>query len=448
MGSAAPTVAIIGGGLSGLTTAHALRRRGADVTVLEAGESVGGVMQSTRCAGFLAEHGPNSAQRTPALAALITSLALDDVCLATEAAGRRRYIVRDGRPVALPAGPGDFLTSRAFSARGKLRLALEPLVPRGGSPDESVAAFARRRLGRDAYDYAVAPFVGGIYAGDAERLALSEVFPRLAALERTSGSLVRGMVGGLLRARAGGAAPSGGSISFRDGMQSVPRALAHALGDAVRTDAPAEAVDRTARGWRVTVGGAHPDTIDCDAVVNAAPAYAEIAGIPALPSIEYAPVATVTLGFRRSEVTDPLDGFGVLVPPREGLPVLGVLFNSSVYPGRAPDGAVAVTCFLGGSRHPEVVNRQSTPERLSATLASLRQLLGVRGDPVFARETVWARAIPQYTIGYGRVRLAAAETERTHRRLYLTGSHLTGVSVGDCVLGSAKVADRVMADLA
>jgi len=446
--SPAPTVVVIGGGISGLTTAHALQQRGADVTVLEAGETIGGVMQSTRCAGFLAEHGPNSAQRTPALSVLITSLGLDDVCLATDAAGRRRYIVRDGRPVALPSGPGDFLTSGAFSARGKLRLALEPLIPRGGAPDESVAAFARRRLGRDAYDYAVAPFVGGIYAGDAERLALAEVFPRLAALERTSGSLVRGMVAGLLRARAGGAGRSGGSISFRDGMQSLPRALARALGDAVRIDAPVDAVDRTARGWRVTAGGAHPATIECDALVNATPAYAEIAGIPALPSVEYAPVATVTLGFRRSDVADPLDGFGVLVPPREGLSLLGVLFNSSVYQGRAPEGSVAVTCFLGGSRHPEVVDRQSTAERLTATLATLGQLLGVRGDPIFADETVWAKAIPQYTIGYSRVRLAAAETERTHRRLYLTGSHLTGVSVGDCIVGSARVADRVMAELA
>lgn len=448
MTAGAPAVVIIGGGISGLATAHALRARGADVTVLEADPAVGGVIQSTRCAGFLAEHGPNSAQRTPALAALIGALDLDDRCLTAQSAGRRRYIVRGGRPVALPSGPGDFLTSRAFSTRGKLRLALEPFVPRGGAADESVAGFARRRLGTDAFEYAVAPFVSGIYAGDAERLAFAEVFPRLAALERTSGSLVRGMLASMRRGRAAGATPTGGSISFRDGMHTLPRALASALGEAVRIDAPAEAIDRTAAGWRVAVGGAHPGTIDCAAVVNAAPAYAQIAGIPALPAVEYAPVATLTLGFRRSQVADPLDGFGVLVPPREGMALLGVLFNSSVYPGRAPDDAVALTCFLGGSRHPEVVDRQSSADRLSQTLATLGQLLGVRADPIFARETVWERAIPQYTIGYGRVRLAAAETERAHRRLYLTGSHLTGVSVGDCIAGAANVADRVMAELA
>jgi oxygen-dependent protoporphyrinogen oxidase len=455
------SVVVVGAGVTGLTTAYALRRRGIAVTVCERDPAVGGVMATTAEDGYLAEHGPNSFLSTPHVETLLQELGLDGDCVEARPVVRRRYVVRHGRMVALPTSPPALLSSPLLSARGKLRAAAEWMIPaRRDGDDESVAAFVRRRFGAEVLDYAVNPFVAGVYAGDPERLSVTHAFPRLAALEREHGSLLRGLVRG---ARAG-RAPSGGGVSarrrmlsFGAGMATLPNALHRALGDGVRLSAAVTRVEAHGRRWRVEAEAAGGTAShEAEAVVYTGPAHAlpsitwpaRLAPeLQVIQGVRYPPVATLTLGFRRGDVAHPLDGFGVLVPEREPFAVLGALFTSTTFAGRAPDGCVAVTCFLGGTRRPDL---GAAPARhaLRVALADLRALLGVRGAPVYVKHVRWPLAIPQYDIGHAAVRDAAAAAERRCEGLYFVGQFRDGVSVGDCVAAGYDTAARVAADLA
>jgi len=454
------SVVVVGAGITGLTTAYALRSRGIAVTVCERDSAAGGVMATTVDGGYLAEHGPNSFMSAPHVETLLQELGLDGDCAEARPAARRRYVVRAGRMVALPASPPAMLLSPLLSARGKLRAAAEWMIPaRRERDDESVAAFVRRRLGAEVLDYAVSSFVAGVYAGDPERLSVTHAFPRLAALEREHGSLLRGLVRGVRAARAqpGGANPRPRLLSFRAGMATLPGALHRALGTSVRLASAVTRVEAHGGRWRVetaTAGGAV--SYDAGAVVYTGPAHALSAvtwparlqpELQVMQGVRYPPVATLTLGFVRGDVAHPLDGFGVLVPEREPFSMLGALFTSTTFAGRAPDGCVAITCFLGGTRRPDL---GSAPARhaLDVALADLRSLLGVRGAPTYVKHVRWPLAIPQYDVGYAAVKDAAAAAERRCDGLYFVGQFRHGVSVGDCVGAGYDTAARVAADLA
>jgi len=437
--------------------------------------------------GWLFELGPNTVvEKGTGLPTLIAEAGLAGERLVAAPAGRRRYVWHGGALVPLPSSPPALLATRLFSTRAKLRLLREPWIARSPSgTEESIADFVRRRLGREILDLAVGPFVSGVWAGDPERLSLPWTLPALAALERDHGSLLRGL---LARKRAGkgartGAArtgashlntdaggtgashlfsgPSGGAagaagamISFRRGQEELPRALAAGLD--VRTATPALNVrqieTRQGPGFAVaTAAGeitAHHLILTVDAAAAAA-LLAEATGDASRPlsEVPYARVAVVALGFRRDDVAHPLDGFGFLAPRGRGpdaLRILGCLFPSQLFPGRAPAGHVALSAFAGGRTDPEIT-AWDDDRLLAAVLADLRRALGVRGEPVIARVERWPRAIPQYELGHGRFADLVRDLEARLPGLHVAGNFLGGVAVPDCVERGLGVARRILA---
>lgn len=447
----APRVAVLGAGLTGLTVAWHLHRAGLAPLVIERSGRVGGAIGAWREGEWLHELGPNSMlEGSAGLRAFVDELGLGSRRLYAAPAARNRYVVRGGRLVAMPSSPGRFATTGLFSLQAKLGLMAEVFRPRApAEADESVAHFVRRRLGSEFLDYAVEPFVAGVYAGDAERLSVRHGFPKLHALEQEHGSLLRGA----FRRRNPSGGPAGRIFSFPTGLQELPHALAKELGLSVRLRTTIHAIRPAAGGWQiVSETGDLIRTEFFSAVVSALPADALAAlplqGGPELPrldafaGIEHPPVASVFTGYRREDVAHPLDGFGLLMPRVEHGNILGTLFSSTLFPSRAPAGHVALTTFVGGSRQPELTLLEE--ERLLGVVArELAGLLGVRAAPVFAHVQRWPRAIPQYTVGYGGYLQAMAGVEAAAPGFFVGGNARQGVSLANCVESGRRLAEAV-----
>lgn len=443
-------IAVVGAGLTGLTAAYRLKQRGARVVVYEASDRIGGSIKSERRDGYLAELGPSSmAAPSGPVAGLLSDLGLEASRVRASSSARNRYIVRRGRLARLPMSPSELLTTRLLSNVAKLAIFGEPLVEAGDSPlEESVAAFVRRRFNQEVLDYIVNPFIAGVFAGDPEQLSVRHAIPKLHALERTHGSVMKALVQ-MMKARRQAGPELGSVISFRAGLQELPDALGRELSSAVRLRAPVTQLRSGPRGW--TVGAAFQTPELFDAVVYAAPAYSldEIdldlvaaERLSTLSSILHPPVAVLALGFRREQVAHPLDGFGFLTPEVERRRVLGVIFSSALFPDRAPAGHVMLTAFVGGTRDPDFV--QADPQTLTArVLDDLRPLLGTRGEPAFRAVQVWPKAIPQYVLGYGRFKEIADDVERRNPGLVLAGTYRDGVSLGDAIGSGEQAAARV-----
>ncbi len=455
-GPQADTVAVVGAGVTGLVAAFRLLEHGVPVTVYEAADRPGGVIQSTREGGYLAECGPNSILESSAkIRALIGDLGLEPRRLYSDPRAENRYLVRGGRPVCLPASPLKFFTTELFSLGAKLRLLREPFIPRAPAEvEESVAQFVLRRLGREWLDYAINPMIAGIYAGDPERLSVKHGFPRLHALEQRYGSLLKGQILGARERRARGeiSKQEAPKVSFDEGLQVLTDTLAARLGPALHLRAAVTRLARTHAGWEVTVRRDGAESVHRHrAVLLAAPAYrlAELElvadGAPDLAplgAIYYPPVASVVLGFRREDVPHPLDGFGMLVPAVERFHILGTLFSSSLFPNRAPAGHVLLTTYLGGVRAPELALKPES-ELVDLTRRDLAVILGVRGEPTYVHVRVYPKAIPQYELGYGRFQALMEEVEARAPGIFLAGHFRNGISLGDSILAGHDVAGRI-----
>jgi oxygen-dependent protoporphyrinogen oxidase len=448
-------VAVVGAGIAGLTAAHRLKRRGYRVVVYEASERAGGVIRTERREGYVAELGPNSlAAGNAAVAELLTQLGLDSSRIEAQREAKKRYIVRKGKLVALPMSPSQLLTTRLLSNGAKLAIFGEPMVEPGDSPmEESVATFVRRRFNQEVLDYVANPFVGGIFAGDPEQLSARHALPRLHDLEHTHGSVMKAM-GQMLRAGRGTGGLAGPTlVSCRGGLQEITDALARELRPELRFKAPTTQIRLGPKGW--TVSAAYQAAELYDAVIYAAPAHRvdemdfDFEGadrVKTLASIDHPPVAVLALGFRREDVGHKLDGFGFLVPDVERRNVLGVIFSSTLFPGRAPEGHALLTAFVGGVRNPDLANADLST-LTARVLDDLRLLLGVRGEPTFRASHLWPKAIPQYTLSYGRFREIMDDAERRNPGFALAGSYREVVAVGDVVASAGEAADRIAAHL-
>ena len=345
----------------------------------------------------------------------------------------------------MPLSPLAALTTPLWSLKGKLRALKEPFV-KAASPDldESIADFARRRLGAELYNYAVNPMVAGIYAGDPETLSIKHTFPKLHAFEQEHGGLLRGMIYTIKNARRNSAnRPSKRILSFKNGMAELPQKLAFALGHSLQTNISIDCIQKSKSQWNITwsdsEGKVNKDAFD--QLILTIPAH-RLKDLPldpelsnalsSLVTIDYPPVSVLSLGFRQDDVKHPLDGFGFLVPECENRQILGVLFPSSIFPERAPTGEILITVFVGGTRQPGLATADT--EALKAiVLPELKELLGVCGKPTFIHHRYWKKAIPQYTLGHCKQLAEMEQIERSYPGLKLVGNYRTGVAVTACI---------------
>ena len=461
---------VVGGGITGLAAAHravelaAERGLSLDLTLLEAGDRLGGTIATERRDGFLVECGPDSfLSEKPWALALCRRLGLEDRLVRTDDRFRRTFVVWGGALHPLPEGfqllaptrLGPLLASRLFTWPGKLRMALDLVLPRGGEADESLGAFVRRRLGREALERVAQPLVAGIYTADPDDLSLSATMPRFVELEQRYRSVILALWRGARRAPAEAAGASGARwslfVTLAEGMDELVRALGARLPPgSVRLKARVTDVARADGRWRVTTQDG--DVLAADGVILTPEAhqtarllrYLDPSLALLLEGIPYASSATVTLAYRRAAIRHPLDGFGFVVPHAEERPIIAGTFSSVKYPGRAPEGHVLLRVFLGGALR-EAVLEQDDERLAEIAREQLRDLLGVGEAPLWTRVARYRKAMPQYHVGH----LARVETIELalarHPGLALAGGAYRGVGIADCVRSGEEAAARVLA---
>jgi oxygen-dependent protoporphyrinogen oxidase len=423
--------------------------------LLESGERFGGVVLTEREQGFVIEAGPDAmlAQKPEAIA-LCRELGLGERLIPTDPDRRAVYVLHRGRLHPLPEGMmlavptriAPFLASGLFSWPGKLRMGLDVLLPgKRGDADESIASFLRRRFGQEAVERLGEPLLAGIHAGDPERLSILATFPRFRDLERTHGSLVRGLRRAKPPAAAKGAPPPAGFYSLRGGLSELVEALVGRLDPAALwLRARVCRVEATGDGYSLAT---EAGTIVAKRLIVAAPgpkiADALVSLVPdaarALAAIPFASSATVALGYRRADVAHPLDGYGLVVPAGERLRTTALSFVSSKFPYRAPEGHVLLRGFLGGARDPDAISLRDD-EMIEVVKTEMKNVLGLSGEPVLGRVYRWPAGTPQLEVGHLE-RMRAVEREVASRPgLFLTGAGVRSTGIPDCVAYGTRAA--------
>jgi oxygen-dependent protoporphyrinogen oxidase len=439
---------VVGGGISGLVCAYELRQLGLPVLLLEASDRVGGVIDSVQQDGFLFELGPQSVLSSDSLLDLVGHLGIAESLVKADPRAPR-YILLRGRLHPVPMAPPALLTTSLLGVGSKLRLLSEPF--RKSTPpesDESIAAFVRRKFGAELLENLVGPFVSGVYAGDPEKLSLRSAFPALHAFEEKYGSVIRGG----MKFRPPKDKPRPTLCAFRDGLATLVRSLREQLGNTVLTGASVESVSRGK-----TNGSSHfeiqvrragrTEAMLADSLVLAAPARAAsriLAGLSEgfeslLGRIEYAAVAVVSAGYKREQVGHPLAGFGFLAPRKEGRRLLGTVWSSSLFAGRAPEGMVSIATFAGGATDPQLF-QLADDEIAAAVEKENAEILQISGPPATRMAHRWIHAIPQYNLGHSQILAGLREEVARFPGLFLTGSYLEGPSVPACIDHATKTA--------
>ncbi len=462
-------VAIIGAGISGLSTAYAVERLAGEVglevevTVFEREQRTGGKIWSIKEEGYLCEWGPNGfLDSKPMTLDLCDQLGIRDRLERSNDNARKRFIYSGGILNRLPENGPMFLQSKLISWPGKIRLAQEFFKPqRTDGVDETLADFARRRLGAEALDKLIGPMVSGIFAGNPETMSLKSCFPRIHELEQEYGGLLKAMMRlakqKKAEARAGkqvasAAGPGGVLTSFVGGIQELTDATVECLNGKVQTDQAVTGLKSIAGGWELRL--ADGSNFDAEVVISAAPAHVlkeltwaldgELSKL--LDGIPYAPMNVICFGYEQAKIERDLDGFGYLIPKKEGCEILGTLWDSSIFPARAPEGHVLLRSMMGGATNPAAIDLSDAEVR-ARTMAELKKIMGIAAEPDFVRIFRHQRAIPQYVVGHA-ARLAAIEDRaRAHAGLILTGNALFGIGLNDCVNASNKAGERVVSCL-
>lgn len=450
---------IIGAGISGLATAYRLQKAGLRVLVLEKSKQVGGAIQTEETDGFLIDYGPNSTLDTsPKIRDFIMELDLQDRRVNANELAHNRYILRNGKLQVLPMSPPKFLASKLFSTKAKLRLFAEPFIkPAPKNKEETIAEFVQRRLGREFLDYAINPFVAGVYAGDPERLSVRSAVAKIYALEKNYGSLIKGAIKGAKERKKRGDTDKTKAqlFSFRNGMSELVHEVFKVLDENVRTECEVKGISLSEdTDGLIAVNcsrNGHTEMIGARSLIFTTPAYvtAELlrpfdARLTAmLKEIVYPPVAVVFLGFKNLVKCRPLDGFGFLVPKVENRNILGTIWSSTIFPNRAPEIGAALTTFVGGMRQPELVNYDDE-KLLEMVLNDLRDIMVLESQPDLVKIRRWQKAIPQYELGHQERMEAAEKFEAEHPGMFISGNFRGGISMGDCIIQSELIANRVV----
>jgi len=467
-------VIIIGGGITGLSAAHRLLEMQEDpsqldVKLIESRDRVGGTIQTIERDGFLVEKGPDSFLSTkPWLLDLCKRIGITDRVIPSDSKNRRTYIVYRGELHQLPEGflmmaPSKFrpfVTSSLFSWSGKLRMALDLVLPRaepGG--DESLASFVRRRLGSEALERVAQPLIGGIYTGDPENLSLRATMPRFLDMEQNHGSVIKAMwreqrAAAAKRSQRNGAADSGARysmmVSFDRGMQTIiDEMVARIPANNLHLNEKVSDIRRLGAEWQVKTGSGA--SFDADDVMIALPAYSassllkdyDVGLSKRLSAIPYASSAVVNFAFRREDIPHPLDGFGFVVPEIEGRNIIAATFCSVKFPNRAPDGQVLLRVFVGGTMQAHLYDLEDA-DICRVALEELHDLIGIVKDPMWTMVTRWPLSMPQYIVGHTQQVEQIQSLAAHHEGLSLMGNAYSGVGLPDCVRSGESAAERVM----
>jgi oxygen-dependent protoporphyrinogen oxidase len=459
-------IAIIGAGISGLSTAYAIEQLAAsrgltiETQLLEKNRRLGGKVRSIREEGYLCEWGPNGfLDNKPMTLELCNRLGVDTRLVRSNDNARKRFIFSGNELHRLPENGPAFLQSKLMTWPGKLRIAREFFVPkRQDERDETLGEFGRRRLGAEALDKLIAPMVGGIFAGDPETMSVKSCFPRIYQLEQEYGGLLRAMLRLAKQKRAerkagqsvaSAAGPGGVLTSFASGLQELTDATAAALRGNVRIGAAVSTLHKTADGFDLELEDG--EKLSADIVVTAIPAYA-LAGMleemsvvmaDVLRAIPYAPMNVVCFGYERDKIAHSLDGFGYLIPKQEGCSILGTLWDSSIFPQRAPEGHVMLRSMMGGATNPTAIDLSDRKVQ-DYVMADLRDIMGIDAAPDFVRIFRHQNAIPQYTRGHGQRLLALQDAAHKIPGFFFNGNAFFGIGINDCVHAANRTAEQVV----
>jgi len=445
-------VAVVGGGISGLACAFWAKKNGRSVALFEASPDVGGCITTLRSGGYIADGGPQSFLVSDDFAQLVTGVKLDQFMLSASPSATTPYIYHRGKLIAVPRSPQTLASSALLSPFAKLRILGEPIVGKSGEEDESVAAFVTRRTGHEVLDALVDPFVSGIFAGDARKLSARSAFPVITEFEREHGSILRGAIARMKDVRKNGAPLARRkSVGFRGGNDVLPRALAAHLGSDFAVNAEVRAIWQRGQWMELLVAGSPDQRIIAKTIVLATPARAaaglleplEPKAAGALRAIESPTVVQIAIAYPRNSIGASLNGFGFLASHREGLRILGCVWNSAMFPDRCPPDEVLVTAFLGGATDPGVAD-QSDEELAKAAHNDLMRILHIQNvAPHIVTGFRWQEAIPQYNVGHGeRVRIISESLARLPN-VRLCGNYLRGPSVPDCIKLAHEVASTL-----
>jgi protoporphyrinogen/coproporphyrinogen III oxidase len=439
-------IAVAGAGITGLTAAYVLQEAGADVTVFERKEHPGGSIRSVKQNEWLAEYGPNTLQlRSKEVEDFIIKLGLGENLTEADPNASKRFIIRDGQLTEVPGGVMEAIRTPVFSLKAKLRILGEPFIRKGMDRNETLASFVKRRLGREFLDYAIDPFVAGIYAGDPSELSVRIAFPKLYQLEQKYGSLVAGAIRKKMN-RSGNQFKSK-LISFDEGLQQLPEKIAGSLHH-VNYNMDVNRIQNGNNGIELIANGIRYDHFDHvlaniplyrihEQLINGGGELQKRINIASYP-----PLSVILTGYREDQVGHPLDGFGFLVPSAENRKILGTLFNSSLFPNRAPAGHVMMTTFIGGTRQPELASKNSH-ELKEIVMKEHHELLGVSGSSQFFDHVYWPNSIPQYTTEYDQVLESIKHIERQNPGVHLIGNFKNGISLPDCISSGLNIMESL-----
>ena len=453
-------VCVLGAGVSGLSIAFYLKEKGVNVTLLEKDAEPGGKMRTIYEKGYIVEAGPNGfLDGKPYTLNLVRALGIEDRLYRSSDKARKRFIYTNGRLVRLPENPIAFLSSYLLSWKGKLRLLGEFFVPpKKDSSDETLGDFARRRLGEEALEKLLDPMIAGIFAGDPDRMSLKAAFPAIYNLEKQYGGLIKGLIAKMKEAKergrgtSGPAGPGGVLTSFIGGTKDLIDALSKELKEELHTGVSVEKIEKSGKGWLVSwKEGDKEFTEEFDHLVISTPAYAAaeiLKGIDGelsklLSEIEYSPISVVALGFQKKGLGHDLDGFGFLVPRSEGRKILGALWDSSVFPNRAPEGKALIRVMIGGARQPEFALLPEE-ELTEIALKELRRIMKIRHYPEMVKVFKHEKGIPHYTLGHCERVDRIFEIGEKLGNLHFCSNAYRGVGVNDCTKLAKETAEKIV----
>jgi len=413
-------------------------------------------MQTEKKEGFLIDYGPNSGlETTPLIRKIVDEIGLSDEMVYASDISDKRFILKNNILHALPTTPYSFYKTKLFSTKAKFRLMAEPFI--GKSNDgyyQSMSDFVKRRLGQEFLDYAIDPFVSGVFAGDPDKLSVKSAFPKLYRLEEIYGGLIKGMIKGSRerKNRAEKSKQSAKMFSFINGMQSFPQAIADKLNNKINYNCVVKRIIKNSDGYKIVYDKNNSlQELESNLIVSALPAYTasdifqelDPNIVKQMNEIYYPPVMVLFIGFKKKSIGIPLDGFGYLIPSKEKRSYLGAIWSSVIFPNRCDEDKAAFTLFVGGSRMPNLFELNKE-ELINKVVDEFKETMKIKDEPIFITDRMWLKAIPQYNIGYVEHENYFNNFENEHPGIFLSGNYRGGISVGDCIKNSEITVSRIM----